>query len=572
MQTFSKPHAASKKGLLLFILGWLSLNLVQAALMGIDGDEAYYWLYTQELQWGYFDHPPLVALSIKCGELFGHGPLYTRLVTVLLSAGTLYFGFRLLPQSLQHVRLYLLSFASVVLFHVYSFIATPDAALLFFTTLFFYGYKKYLEKETLAHIVLLAFSITGLLYSKYHGVLPLFFVALSYPKLILKPSAWAVVLLVVLLFSPHLWWQYTHDWPTFWYHLSERIGSAYRFSKTSDYITGQLFIWGPLTTIPALYFILKNKKKYGLYERAHRFTFWGVLLFFLASSFRSTIEPHWTLVAGPSFVVLLHCVLINASEKRKKIFKVLLGINVLLIVLLRTLFLIPGSPVKRIKAFEVFFYAKPWADTMRNVAAGRPVVFVDSYKLPALYQYYNPGIATWDYNTVRYRKTQFNLYTDSFLNHKNVVLASKYPLTKDNFTETSSAQVFKTPYIDLYLHPLDSFKAVNSLQLRWTAPATALRKGEKPNVVVLLHNAGTSTVAAEGLYINYSFIKTRNEQHIPPSRFLLPETLPPPGAKKQLNITLDPPAQRGTYKLVFSIVQPPLDGTIASPYYKVAIE
>ena len=74
MPTFSKPHT---RLLLPFIGVWLVLNGLQAAFMGIDADEAYYWLYAQHLQWGYFDHPPLVALSIRLGETLGHGP-FTR--------------------------------------------------------------------------------------------------------------------------------------------------------------------------------------------------------------------------------------------------------------------------------------------------------------------------------------------------------------------------------------------------------------------------------------------------------------------------------------------------------------
>lgn len=323
--------------LLYFIIGWVLLNLLQAACIGVDADEAYYWLYAQHLDWGYFDHPPLVALSIKLGETFGHGPFYTRLGTVLLSAGTVYFGFKAMPPHLANLRLYLLLFSSLALFHVYSFIATPDAALLFFTTLFFYAYRKYLEKENAAHILLLACSIAGLLYSKYHGVLPVLFTFLSHPKLVLKPSAWLVVLLALLLFSPHLWWQYQHDWPTFRYHLYERIGSRYKLSKTLNYIAAQLFIWGPFTTIPALYLFVKRKQPYTVYERAHLFTFWGVLLFFLFSSFRSTIEAHWTLVAGPSFIVLFMGVLATASEKRKKILIRLAGIAVLLLLIARLL-------------------------------------------------------------------------------------------------------------------------------------------------------------------------------------------------------------------------------------------
>ncbi|MGZ3939646.1 MAG: ArnT family glycosyltransferase, partial [Flavisolibacter sp.] len=70
-------------------------------MTGLDGDEAYYWTYSRHLQWGYFDHPPVVALSVKLGELFGHGRLFTRLGAVLLSTLTIYFGYRALPDRLK---------------------------------------------------------------------------------------------------------------------------------------------------------------------------------------------------------------------------------------------------------------------------------------------------------------------------------------------------------------------------------------------------------------------------------------------------------------------------------------
>src|SRR5438270_13551553 len=101
MPSFSKwPKPTPERLLFYFIAVWLVLNMLQAALVNVDGDEAYYWLYSRRLQWGYFDHPPLVALSIKIGELFGHGPFFTRLGTVLFSGGTIYFGFKLLPERL----------------------------------------------------------------------------------------------------------------------------------------------------------------------------------------------------------------------------------------------------------------------------------------------------------------------------------------------------------------------------------------------------------------------------------------------------------------------------------------
>src|SRR6476469_5612108 len=121
----------NQRQLILFLLVWLVLNCIQAVATGIDGDEAYYWTYSQHLQWGYFDHPPMVALSIKLGELFGHGYFFTRLGTIVFSTATIYFGFKALPERLQNAKWYVLIFASVLIFHVYSFVTTPDAPLLF---------------------------------------------------------------------------------------------------------------------------------------------------------------------------------------------------------------------------------------------------------------------------------------------------------------------------------------------------------------------------------------------------------------------------------------------------------
>src|SRR5215213_5599126 len=196
-----------------FILAWMLLNFLQSIYTGLYPDEAYYWVYSRQLQWGYFDHPPMVALLVKLGELLGHGGLFTRLGTVLFSGGAIFFLFKTLPKEIANARIYITSFLSVILFHVYGFVATPDAALFFFTALFFYAYRLYLVNPNLRHTIFLILSIAGLLYSKYHGILPVFFTFLSNPKLVFKPRAWVVVLLTIISFGPHLYWQYQNHWP-----------------------------------------------------------------------------------------------------------------------------------------------------------------------------------------------------------------------------------------------------------------------------------------------------------------------------------------------------------------------
>jgi len=49
----------SKKIIWYFLLGWTILNIIQGYTFELHADEAYYWLYSRFLDWGYFDaiHP-----------------------------------------------------------------------------------------------------------------------------------------------------------------------------------------------------------------------------------------------------------------------------------------------------------------------------------------------------------------------------------------------------------------------------------------------------------------------------------------------------------------------------------
>lgn len=53
-------------------LGFLLLTLVTAGTYGFYGDELYYIACGKHLDWGYVDHPPMVALLTLIGtSIFG---------------------------------------------------------------------------------------------------------------------------------------------------------------------------------------------------------------------------------------------------------------------------------------------------------------------------------------------------------------------------------------------------------------------------------------------------------------------------------------------------------------------
>ena len=74
---------------LLFYSSWFILNLIQAWSTGLFDDEAYYWIYSKFPAWGYFDHPPMIAMLIKAGSSLFSGELGVRLFIVILNVLTI---------------------------------------------------------------------------------------------------------------------------------------------------------------------------------------------------------------------------------------------------------------------------------------------------------------------------------------------------------------------------------------------------------------------------------------------------------------------------------------------------
>src|SRR5882762_7971553 len=70
----------------LTILALVALRLVAASWTPLTFDEAYYWMWSKHLAFGYYDHPPAVAYVIRAGTMIaGDTELGVRLVSILLA-------------------------------------------------------------------------------------------------------------------------------------------------------------------------------------------------------------------------------------------------------------------------------------------------------------------------------------------------------------------------------------------------------------------------------------------------------------------------------------------------------
>ena len=305
---------------ILFYITWFLIGIIQSYATELMDDEAYYWMYSRYPDFGYFDHPPMIAFVIKAGYFFFHNELGVRFFIVALNTATVY----IIQQLLQRKNdfLYYAILGSMALAQVGGFIAVPDGPMLFFTALFFLVYRKFIQQPGLLYSMLLGVIAAALLYSKYHGVLIIIFVLLSNPKLLKSYPIWLAGSVALLLFAPHLYWQYLNDFPSVQFHLNERIPSAYRINFTTDYIFGQILLAGPILGWLFLWSAFKYKPT-SITERALKFTLAGIYVFFLLSSFKYRVEANWTVPAYIALIVLSHQYLDENINLRKWVYKTL---------------------------------------------------------------------------------------------------------------------------------------------------------------------------------------------------------------------------------------------------------
>jgi hypothetical protein len=408
----------------IFYLLWLGLGLIQAANTELLDDEAYYWVFSQHLDWGYFDHPPMTALLIRGGYWIFPNELGVRLLPVLLSTATVWLLEKMTRE--ENPGLFYSIVLSMIAMQIGGFLAVPDIPLLFFTTLFFYRYKLFCKDENWKTLIGLGLSASLLLYSKYHGVLILFFTLLSDLRLLRNPRVYGAGLLALILFLPHLWWQYEHDWVSFRYHLQESNVNPYKISYTIEYVLGQLVLPGPLIgliLLPAA-FLFRTKDR--LY-RALRFTAIGIYLFFLLSSFRGRVEANWTAPALIPVILLSHAFLSERISWKKWISRSL-PVSLLLILLLRIGMIVDFLPTKTIR--ERFHGWKQWPDSLYERTEGKPVVWLNSYQRASKYAFYS-GQLTHSLNFYRERRSNYNFWPiEDSMQGKKVVIMDIYDMKR----------------------------------------------------------------------------------------------------------------------------------------------
>jgi len=436
---------------LLFYIAWCLLNLIQAGFTELFDDEAYYWVYTRLPDWGYFDHPPMVALLIKAGYAIFSNELGVRLFVVLLNTGTIFITQQLLGK--KDPFLFYAIVGSIAIVQIGGIIAVPDLPLLFFVALYFWIYKRFLEKMNFLWTLLLGIAVALMMYSKYHGVLIVLATLASNPKLFTRYQTYLVTLIALGAFTPHLYWQYTHGFPSVQYHLFERTFAGYKPKYTIEYLFGQLALAGPLMGWLLLKSAFDYKPQESL-ERALKYTLVGFYGFFLLSSFRGRIEANWTVPAFIALIVLSYQFLLRQQAWQTWLYKSL-PVTLILILLVR-IYMLPVIPRANWFPKDEFHDNKTWVGEIKERAQDLPVVFIGSYQMASKYWFYSK-CSSLSMNNIEYRRNNYNYWPieDSLID-KRVMVVGGY----DSITQTERFRKARNLASHIF-EPYYSFSRVN---------------------------------------------------------------------------------------------------------------
>jgi 4-amino-4-deoxy-L-arabinose transferase-like glycosyltransferase len=361
-------------------------NIILSHSIELSFDESYYWIYSKFLSFGYFDHPPMVGLSIFLGTLFfGETEIGVRIFSNLYLIGTIALVWDLVKQSKEQTIFWIL-ILSMPLITLNGMVALPDAPLMFFTTIFFWLLKKYIHEDKNKFILPMAITIGLMFYSKYHGLLIVLLTVCGYPQFLKRKSFWFIVTAVVVIFMPHMIWQYQNDFVSFKFHLFGRTEKHFSFSNILNYIGGQIVLMGFLNFFLFLYIFYKTKFK-DPFERVMLFNSFGFLIFLFFMSFRNQIEANWTISCSIAFIILM----VPYIGKFKKSFMWLSSLSLVLFVTLKlVLFNLPSvvaSMDKENRLNEIVGWKNERITSIAHICKNKTIVG-DNYQISSKLAFY----------------------------------------------------------------------------------------------------------------------------------------------------------------------------------------
>lgn len=376
----TSPFYLRPAALVFLVLALTSMKLWSASQAHFVEDEAYYRLWGLSPAAAYYDHPPMIGWWIWAGQqLFGDTILGARALVVLSSVlgalvlwrtATVLFDERVAGWAV-------LFFNASILVGVGGILATPDAPSVFFWGLSLWAITE-LNASGKANWWLAIGLFAGLgLASKYSV---LFLGAGIVLWLLWVPQSrgwltcwqlWAGGLIALLCFMPVLYWNYLHDWASFY----KQFGRAGRGDWTGKYIFefigGLLGLLNPLIAVPAILGAVHLSKKTWHKDSSSGLlilTILPFLIYLLYHALHARVQANWPAPLFPALGLLAAAFVAHPKTRegfwrRWSIGAVALGIGVAVLVQIHAVKPFTGALGRKDPTFQL----RGWPEIGREI-------------------------------------------------------------------------------------------------------------------------------------------------------------------------------------------------------------
>jgi 4-amino-4-deoxy-L-arabinose transferase-like glycosyltransferase len=306
------------RSLIVFVLAVTLVRLAAAAIIPLSEDEAYYRLWAEHLQLGYYDHPPMIAWWVRGGIwVAGDTALGVRLLAAL-SAGVASLIVFDLARSLGAVEATasraVIWFNATLLIGAGGALAVPDAPNILFWTACLACLAR-TDGPRAGRWWIAAGVAAGLAtLSKYSALFiapgALLWLAFK-PKgwrALLTPWPWAAGLVAAALFGLNVAWNAEHHWVTFIKQFGRAVPGALAPMNLLVFLASQAIL-----ITPSIAWFAGGGAMAALRRRAPRPPFDLTLLlattapflaYLLVHGLHDRVEAHWPAPLYPAIAII----------------------------------------------------------------------------------------------------------------------------------------------------------------------------------------------------------------------------------------------------------------------------
>ncbi len=290
------------------------------------GDEAQYWLWSQNLDFGYFSKPPLIAWFLSghirlFGDSFFSLKMFPLLIYFLIFFGVYRFCLQI-NLSKNNSIICSFSFLLIPAATVSSFLISTDLLLLLFWVLAMTELLEIRKGGQFINFVLLGIFLGLAFLAKYAAVYFLlsFLILVFNDKKILTSLksrflGWfTFVLVFVLILLPNIYWNINNGWVTV-AHTSDNANLEnlnLNFGEPLWFLLSQIFMLGPVLFLSFFYVF----KSFGLdFENKFLLIFsLPIIIIVLVESFLVRANANWAAPALVSLFVLFFRLVIEKGR------------------------------------------------------------------------------------------------------------------------------------------------------------------------------------------------------------------------------------------------------------------